>query len=182
MLPYHGHREWVRAFWLVVALWAGLVVGIVLPGAPLERAAMAAGAAVLIGAVPLVRYREARIFYRFSARALRLYARVARFLLLALCYGIVFVAVGAAGSALRLRRPAPGDSLWEAGRTLPADAYPSEHGAASPGARGHWRAALALATGSGNAWTLALVPFMFMIAVLDTEDEAPYPVGIYTLF
>jgi hypothetical protein len=182
MLPYHGHREWVRAFWLVVGLWAGLVVGLALPGGPGERAAMAAVAAVLVGGAPVVRYREARTVYRLSARALRLYARLARFVLLALCYGIVFVAVGAAGSALRLRRPAPGDSLWEAGRTLPADAYPSQHGAASPGARRRGRAILAWATNSGNAWTLALVPFLFLVAALDTEDEAPYPVGIYTLF
>jgi hypothetical protein len=182
VLPYRGDRQWVRAFWLVAALWSGLVVGIALPGGWGNRAALAAVAAVLIGAIPVARYREARIIYRLSARALRLYARVARFVMLALCYGIVFVTVGAAGSTLRLRRPAAGDSLWEAGQTLPADAYPSQHGAASPGSRRRSRAILAWATSSGNAWTLTLVPFLLLVTALDTEDEAPYPVGIYTLF
>jgi hypothetical protein len=181
-LPYHGHRAWVRAFWLAMALWAGLVVGVVVPFGPAERAVAAALAAVLVGAVPVVRYREARTLYRLGVRASRLYARLARFALLALCYGIIFVAVGAAGSALRLRRPAPGDSLWEAGRTLPPGAYRSQHGAESPGTRRRWRAILDWATDSGNAWALTLVPFLLLVAALDTEDEAPYPVGIYTLF
>ena len=182
VLPYHGHRVWVSAFWLALALWVGLGVGVALPGGPGERAVVAALAAVLVGAVPVVRYREARALYRFGVRASRLYARVARFALLALCYGIVFVAVGAAGSALRLGRPAPGESLWESGRTLPAGAYRSQHGAGSPGPRRRWRAIMAWATDSGNAWVLPLVPFLLLIAALDTEDEAPYPVGIYTLF
>ena len=183
VLPYHGQRAWVRAFWLAMAFWAGLVVGVVLPGGPGERAVTAAIAAVLVGAVPVVRHREARALYQLGVRASRLYARLARFALLALCYGIVFVAVGAAGSALRLRRPAPGDSLWEARPTLPAGAYRSQHdGAGSPGARRRWRAILAWATDSGNAWALTLVPFLLLVAALDTEDEAPYPIGIYTLF
>ena len=181
-LPYQGDRAWVRAFWLAMACWAALAVGVVLPGGPGERAAAAAIAAVLVGAVPVVSYRGARTLYRLAVRASRLYARIARFAVLALCYGIVFVAVGAAGSALRLRRPAPGDSLWEAGQTLPADAHRSQHGAGSPGVRRRWRALLAWATDSGNAWILPLVPFLFLVAALDTEDEAPYPVGIYTLF
>jgi hypothetical protein len=165
-----------------MALWAGLIVAVVVPGGPGGRAVAAVLAAVLVGAVPVVRYREARTLYRLGVRASRLYARLARFILLALCYGIVFVAVGATGSALRLRRPAPGDSLWEARRTLPWGAYRSQHDAESPGTRRRWRAFLAWATTSNNAWTLTLVPFLLLVAALDTEDEAPYPVGIYTLF
>ena len=182
VLPYQAQLAWVRAFWLAMALWAGLVVGLALPGGPGRRVLAAVVAAVLVGGVPLVRLPEARRLYRLWVRASRLYARLARFALLALCYGIVLVA-GAAGSALRLRRPVPGESLWEVRRTLSTDAYRSQYEAAGSSAVGHrWGAILSWAGQSGNAWALALVPFLLLAAALDTEESAPYPVGIYTLF
>jgi len=182
VLPHQGQRAWVRAFWLAMAFWAGLVVGLVMPGSPGWCALTAVVAVVLVGCVPLARPREARWLYRLWVRASRLYARLARFALLTLCYGIVLVA-GAAGSALRLRRPMHGESLWEARRTLPTDAYRSQYEGAGSSAVGHrWRAILAWAAQSGNAWALALVPFLLVVAALDMDEGAPYPVGIYTLF
>ena len=183
VLPYHGRQAWVRAFWLAMALWAGLIVGVFLPGGHGRRTLAAVVAAILVGAVPLVRPREAGRLYRLWVRASRLYARTARYLVLALCYGMVFVAVGVAGSALRLRRPEAGDSLWEAGRTLTTDTYRSQHETAKASESGsRWRAVVTWAAESGNAWAFALVPFLLLSVALDTDEEAPYPVGIYTLF
>jgi hypothetical protein len=182
VLPSYARQSQVRAFWFVMAFWVGLAVAALAPLSVEGRALADIAAAFLVATTPLIRPREARVVYRLWTRGARLYARGARYALLALCYGIVLTAVGVTGSRLWLRRPAPGESLWEVRRTLPASAYRSQYDDPAPELRHRWRAVVDWACQSRNAWVLALAPFLVLVEAFDTEDEAPQPVGIYTLF
>ena len=45
-----------------------------------------------------------------------------------------------------------------------------------------WRALVDWAVRSGNWWVLFLLPFLVVLATLDTDEQGRYPAGIYTLF
>ena len=188
VLPSHARRAWVKAFALALALWMGLGVALIAavvtdarPSAP--AAALAVSVAMLVGTGGVACPAAVVPVYRLWRRVSRFYARSARFALLALCYAIVLVAVGAAGSSLRLRRPAPGDSLWGVRRTQSPSTYRSQfEGVGLPWTGRPWRAVVAWALLPHNAWAIFLLPLFLALSALVTEEQAPYPAGIYTLF
>jgi hypothetical protein len=194
----HARRAWVRAFALIVALWilvgGALAVAIFAGDHWRGWAAFTAAVSVLLATVGLARPQVLVPVYRLWARTARAYARVARLVLFALCYAVITV-VGTGGAALRLRRPAPGDSLWTARETQPRSTYRSPFEGTGPSWTGRpWRALAAWALrrpfvddgeahgARVNAWAVTLIPFIVLVSFFDTDENVPHPAGIYTLF
>lgn len=182
VLPPRPRRAWLRSFGVAAGLWAGLAVLLLAPFDLPGRLAAAVLVLLLGGVAPIARPAGSARVYRLWNRIARGYARLARAALLAVCYGVVAL-VGVAGTALRLRRPEPGESLWLARDTLATEAYGSQHD--RPGKAWHgrqWAAVLAWAARTGNGWAVFLVPFLALVATLEEDERRDVPVGIYTLF
>jgi hypothetical protein len=182
VLPSRPRRAWLRAFNLTAALWVATGVGALSPLAPLPRAAVAAlAAAVIIGAAAVFS-RQTEYLYRLWVRGSRLYARIARWWLLALCHA-VFSIVGVAGSSLILARPAPGGSMWQDAHALSTEAYASQFEGRGHGWPGRpWRSLFDWTARSDNVWFIFVIPLVFLLSALDTGEPAPQSTDIYTLF
>lgn len=165
-----------------MGLWAGIVAGALVPLAVVPRIAVAVLLGIAVAGAFRLRPRDGAALYRLWGRAARLYAKVVRRVLLMLCHAVISLA-GLAGTSLVLARPAANRSLWHARETLPTSAYGSQFEAAGPGWTGRpWRALVDWAVRSRNVWLIALVPFLVILSLLETEEESRYPAGIYTLF
>jgi hypothetical protein len=183
VVPARPRRAALRAFWLTMGAWAGLGTAVVMPLDVVSRlvAGLLVAALIVVGA--WLRPREAGGLYRLWARASRLYSRITQLVLLRLCHGVVFVAVGWAGSTLRLAPPRADESLWAQRSTLATGAYRSQfEGSNGTAPVGAWAATATWAMRSGNLWALVLVPVLVLIAALETDDRQRFPAGIYTLF
>jgi hypothetical protein len=182
VLPLRPGRAGLSAFRLTMGLWLALAAGALAPLALLPRAAVAVIAGGLFILVATFCPHQTEGFYRLWVRASRLYVRVARRWLLRLCYAVIAVA-GVAGSSLILARPAPGRSMWQAVDTLPPQAYASQSETPGPGRPGRpWSDLVDWAIRSHNAWVVFMVPLLFLLSVLDTEEQRQPVAGIYTLF
>jgi hypothetical protein len=111
-------------------------------------------------------------------------ARVARYMLLRICFSIIFV-VGWSGASLQLARPTPTESLWVRRGTLAPHMYAHQYVVAAPTSNhaGWTKTYLSWARRSGNFWAVSLLPFFILLAVVDTDQRDPgFPANIYTLF
>lgn len=186
ILPSPPRRAWLRSFWLVSSAASGVFVGLLsaLLVAPVWFATGVILACVM--AVPGLLWPQlVSRPYRVWNWMARSFARRARFVLMGLCYFVIFVAVGRAGSLLQLRRPSSNTSLWLPRGTLASSAYFHQYDAPAPELpqTGRLRAYLSWALGSGNAWAVCLVPFLLLLKPLQAEQEgSSFPTNIYTLF
>jgi hypothetical protein len=122
--------------------------------------------------------------YRVWNRLARDFAHYASLLLMGICFYIIFVAVGRAGSSLRLARPTATQSLWVPRKTLAPTTYGNQHAIATEGSlkKGQIASLFSWALHSGNLWTCCLLPFLILLSLFETEQENSVPAGIYTLF
>jgi hypothetical protein len=174
-------RAQLRAFWLVQSACAAFLAMIV--GVVAGRRYMLLGIFFgLLMALPgLWRPHAISGFYRAWDRWAERYALWARMLLLRICYYVVFAAVGCAGSIIR--RDPKSRSLWMPRTTLSPDAYLSQYDLTLPGVSRSWAAGyLVWAYKSGNIWACCLLPFLILIAALETQRGKAHPASIYTLF
>mgnify|MGYP001340470439 CR=1 FL=1 len=181
-LPARPDRNWLRSFSVAFALGAGLVTIALAQVLGTRQPLRLAVAVTLVIAVPgLLRPLLMYKIYRGWNRLARGYARVARHLLLRVCYYTVFALVARAGSALRVERPAPGTSLWTPRSTLPPATYTSQD--ASPAASKDGLAGVLLwSIRSGQLWAIFLVPFLALLRMLEAEAKGGPPADIYTLY
>lgn len=122
----------------------------------------------------------ARLYIAWSSLA-ELYATRARRLVLKICYFVVFAAVGRAGSAMQTT--AVRESLWVSRATKPPENYGSQCDMAMRDSSRSWALTyLNWAGRSRNVWAAGLLPFLMLIAALDTQKSTSSPVAIYTLF
>ena len=183
VVPARPRRAAFRGFWLTMGVWAGLGTALIVPIGLAPRLGAAVLAAALVVLASRLRAREAEQLYRLWARASRFYARITRLVLLRLCHGVVLVGAGLAGSTLRLAPSPPGESLWVDRSTLSTAAYRNQFEALNGTVpRGPWATMATWAIRSGNVWAVVLVPFLALIAALETDDRQQFPAGIYTLF
>jgi len=180
-LPLSPRRSWLQAFWLVVVFAPGSLIALLADGSP--RLYILLGTSVAGVAWFGLRIPQVVIFvYRIWNRAARIFAKCATDWTMAVCFYIVFLAVGRAGSALSLTPNAPNKSTWIPRSAGPLDASLSPENASAPG----WIRACALwAARTSNEWTYFLIPFFVLLSALGNEgeeEEALAPVGIYTLF
>ena len=155
-MPQPPRIAWLKSFWLIMSVMTGILVSAL-------GAWLVATHWILLGVVVTVtvaipgwlRPEVAMWSYKLWDRLARGFARYARGWLTLVCFQVVFVVVGLAGSSLGLKRPQPGRSLWR-GRETDAD---STKPAVEGGRR--WIAAFcAHAMKTGNGWALCLVPFL----------------------
>jgi hypothetical protein len=175
-------RAQLRAFWLLQSACATLLVTIA-GGLLGGRRYLWLGivAAVLFWLCGFWRPSVVASVYGAWERCAEWYAKAARSLVLKICYYVVFAAVGRVGS--RIERDSGNGSLWLRRSTLPAEAYASQCDVPLPASSRSWAISyLAWARASGNFWAAGLLPFLILIAALDTSENNAYPAAIYTLF
>jgi hypothetical protein len=111
-------------------------------------------------------------------------ARWSGLILMAISFYIVLVAVGRAGSSLKLNQSDSDESLWIPRQTLVPKAYQAQYpnSARPPLETGFVFPFISWAVRSGNFWACFLFPFIWLFSALDARPENDLPGDIYTLF
>lgn len=182
MVPAEGRRAVVRSFWLMLGTGALASVAVIASalGAP-PVIALAAGAAVGLTAA-LVPFTDnpfaSRVYHAWNGRIVRPIAAAVTSTIVRVCFGIVVAAAGGSSSAI-----AP-SGAWSPRRSLGPGAYGNPGAAAgSEWPQTGWLSGyLRWARTSGNAWTVALLPFLAVLSLLGQGEDEPPPANIYTLF
>jgi hypothetical protein len=183
-LPAEGRRAFVRAWWLALAaasLGGGAALSVAAGTSFVSALTIGMVAAALVAAVPLMFDSFARrAYYAWNARIVRPVARVVAAAALRICFFIVIAAVGRVGA--NAGSTAPG--RWSPRRSLGRDAYrgPSADVDRGNAGRGWLSEYVRWGRATQNAWSLSLLPFLALMRVLPSEDEASPAPGIYTLF
>jgi hypothetical protein len=122
--------------------------------------------------------------YRAWNRLARQFSKLARLWVLGTTYYLVIVAVGRAGSFLRLHRPEASASLWMPRKALAPNAYGRQHATpTSSSPFSSWIASyLSWTVQTRNYWASCLLPFLVLLWALEPEQETNVPTDLYTLF
>ena len=183
-LPPEDRRTVLRSFWLVFSLISGIGLWLVgrLLHVPFSLTIGLIGGACC-GLLVFADQEFVRRLYRaWNRRLVRPFADLASRAVMGICFFIIFLTTGSAGSRIRLR----GHRLttWQRRSSVPGDVY--ELPFASPGelsARVGWiRSYLHWAVRSGNAWSISLIPFLWFLRLLSGDKEKTVEANIYTLF
>lgn len=191
MMPKPPTRAALRAFWVLVSVVAGLVLGVGLTMLDLVSSAGAVTVGVL-AVVGLAGFGIARPYavsfpYRvWNWLAAQVAARL-RTYVTGVCFFTVVLAAGRAGSAPRFLAASSGESMWTPRESQALAAYASQcHDPRAASTRGRWTVGMRRwARRSGNHWALAVVPFLVVLRLLDTDEHqgsAAPTSDIYTLY
>ncbi len=184
IIARHPRRAYLRSFWISLCLVLG-TAGALLAGlwsASLDTTVLLVTgmlAVALFGYLypPIAKRPYAAMYHCFEY-----YGQLLRFCLKLVCFFLVFVAVGRAGSKLPVA-PRPAGSMWLPRSSTPAEEFDSEFEGTQGDENPHWTATyLAWAHRSGNGWAVMLLPFLVLLSVLEPEEERSFPANIYTLF
>ena len=172
---YHTRRAWLRAFWLVqsaviaVLLWAVLVA--------IGRPSVGAlGVFVALALPGWIWPRALEKPYRAWNLVVRRFAELASAIVTRVCIWFVFPAAGMVGSQMKMK---PGDAAgfgW-APRDVSDGATPTPQ-------RSDWLASfLAWSRRADNGWSVALLPFLTLLALLEEDpEEETLEHDVYTLY
>jgi hypothetical protein len=176
-LPAPPRRAHLAAFAGALGLVGGVALGALLGVAASPAwAALGPGLGTVLAAVGVLRPRAVAPLYAAWSGLEARYRRVARLAVKAAAF-LPLVAMGPGGDArLGLAAPEPARSLWLP-RTPDADA--PGVGAARGGLV---RSYAGWAARGGRWWTLALLPFLVLLAAIDADTEPTLPTQTYTLF
>lgn len=105
-------------------------------------------------------------------------------IILCVCFFVILVLVGRFGSALKVKRDMPANSLWSPKGTIPIAVYESQSTfpTCSPAARSWELCYLTWSSKSRKYWTWFLLPFLYLLSILEPERNETAPQGIYTLY
>jgi hypothetical protein len=180
-LPYTPGRRLLLSFYaaigasllMLILAWAAL--------SPASHPPWPAVAAVLM-LLPLLGLSAAGLAaYRAWNRCARAVAALSRGCVLRLCYVLVLLPAGVQRPLLTVERPAAPTSGWyPKARVTPLTYAPRPR--ARDSREAGWRALTGWAAATGNRWACALVPFLVLLNLLDTQADAEVPREIYTLF
>jgi hypothetical protein len=185
-IPSEERRALVRGFWLTIS---GLTAMPWLAVAWWTRQAAFAYVgvfgAVLLGLVSSVGEGFVwRVYRAWNRRLVRPFTTLATRVVTAICFFIVFVAVGRAGSRMRLAVTGGASTSWASRTSLARDAYrtlfavASSERADASWIANYWR----WATQTENFWAVSLLPFLAVLNLLTDEEEIAVQTNIYTLF
>lgn len=187
ILPSAARRRWRLSLWLVLSPIGGAALATVatLAGIGGPSALLVALGTLGCAAVGVLWPGATRRLYaQWNACAVWV-ARAASAILRRLCFYVVLVAAGWAGSTLAIERPTAGRSLWVPRNAVGGGTYLHPHAAGEGGAPpGGWiEAYVRWAVGSNSAWALCLLPFWLLLFAFRYEQpEAGVPTHTYTLF
>jgi hypothetical protein len=180
-LPRHPNLAWTLSFWF--AADALLAAALALPIALLVSPAWSLSvlvAAAAVAAVGLFRPALAERPYRaWNALAMR-YADIAREVVLRVCYFVVLASTARTGSRFEAARPRNGCSSWERKRAPGIENY--DRRTAGPVSTRWVARYLAWSRRSGNLWADCLLPFVFLLMMLEKNDEEGPSTKLYTLY
>lgn len=185
MLPSRPRRAWLTSFWLVIAFLGGSVIGVILV---ILKSAVWFGVGIMIGALiampGLLWPQSISILYEKWHKLSEFYARATRVVVKGACFYLVFAACGLVGSTLRLTRPSTGQSMWQPRATHEPSTYLQQYETATKGSlhKGWKRSYVSWAVSSGNLWAVCLLPWLMLVAALDTDEQEGTPSTLYTLF
>lgn len=184
LLPI-ARPAYLKSFALGVSFLGAVIMGVILWWFGFEGALRVA-AIVAIGGSTIGVAQPAAVtkLYGYWNTLARYFARGARWLLMAICFYIVFAAVGRTGTSLNLLRATVDRSLWTPKKPVSSKAFHHEHdanGDSEPGE--NWLASYYLwAKESKQIWALTLLPFLGMLAAVEIYVDRRFPSGVYTLF
>jgi hypothetical protein len=185
LLPTTHRRAMLRGFWITISAIGGLMIGAL---AHLFGSSWAIGtgifAAVLL--LALVFIQEAfvwRLYRGWNRLLVRPFTAIVQHVITRLCYFIIFVAVGRAGSRLPVTASSSQNSFWterdlqaqtDLGSASVRVGFVPEHG---------WvRGYCSWARTSGNIWAIALLPFLMILRICSRPQAETAGFNIYTLF
>ncbi len=184
-LPFPRTRGALIGFWLVICGSAGACLSLVLGrfmGWPYGVGTF--GLFIGVSLPVLVFPRMAAFPYRVWHFAARRFSQLAERMLLWISFYVVAMPVGWIGGRLVLDRPAPGESLWAPRSTQKAGTYPLQDGVMPERFTSQARSLelLVWMVRSRHYWAAGLLPFIYLISVLQVEDRPAPTANIYTLF
>jgi hypothetical protein len=184
LLP-SARAAYLRSFSIILALLNGLFVYVLSHW--LNLGVLFSFVVVLAVGFPLLGLVRPKIMlksYRLWNLSANYFARVARLFLMGICFYIILLAVGRAGTSMSLARPRPDESLWLSKKTLSPDTYAYEFAASGKHfpEKGWLRSYLCWARVSGHVWAMFLVPLLAMLSAVEIYRDRRFPAGVYTLF
>jgi hypothetical protein len=183
-LPINPRRLELRSFWLICS--AFVATAVVVTGWRFNALlSLAFGVLVVVPICMIVIVREPfvlRLYQGWNNRLVRPVADFATYLVLGICFFIVFVITGALGSRLRLGGNAT--TMWERRSSLPGQAYnlPSANEGQLSMDAGWIRNYFSWAGRSNNFWAISLLPFLIVLRFISNERQQREESNIYTLF
>ena len=183
-VPEEDRRIVLRSFWFLVsaifavlASLAGWLIGLPawLPG----TVVFVVAGSVAFTQEQLVR----RLYHAWNNRIIRPLSNFVTAIILRICLFLVFAGTGRAGSRLQLAGLT--GTMWsnrDSDRNHTAEVPFVASGGAAPTSRGWIRNYLRWAFQTQNVWAVSLIPFLWMLRMVSTEEPAAAGGNIYTLF
>jgi hypothetical protein len=182
-LPAEARRTALRSFWVLLSILFGTGVWLAsycfhLPFSLLLGLAVSAVFGLLVFAKEnLVR----RLYHAWNRKLVQPLASLAASAVMGICFFIIFVGVGRAGSLVRL--DGHGRTTWRRRSSLLRDAYQLPFNSKGKSPQVGWiRSYLHWAARSGNAWSICLIPFLCFLKLLSNAETKEVEGNIYTLF
>jgi hypothetical protein len=185
-LPVPLHRARLMSFWLVLCVGCAILFGGIAwrcfsPVWSAVAVVVVLGCALIGLRSPNLIFRPYRLWNKLAA-SLAYYVRL---WLMGICFHFVFVAVGQMGSSFPLGGPRTGPSCWV--KRVPHTSWAPDKCAGNTievSPRQDWvRDFCTWTMKTGNGWALCLLPFLFLLALLEgEEEESTFPASMYTLF
>ena len=183
-VPEEDRRIVLRSFWLLISAIFAALASIVawMIGVPWWMAGVPVFAVAGLFAFTkehLVR----RLYHAWNNRIIRPLSNIVTAIILRVCLFLVFATTGRTGSRLQLAGLS--GTMWMArdpklNRTSSFPFVGSE--GTTAGSRGWLRSYLRWAFQSHNVWAITLIPFLWMLRMVSTEEPAAAGGNIYTLF
>ena len=185
ILPNQPRRIGLIGFWLTVSTSFALLISLLLWLLSFPQWFWV-GVILILGLALFGILQPASVSrpYRFWNRMAGYFARRASLLLMAICYFVIFVAVGLAGARILIAAPVPIQSMWVPRRTEAPAEYASQYDCETKEVPAeNWISVLlSWARRSGNLWACCLLPFLLLLSYLETGKESSVSGSIYTLY
>jgi len=183
-LPSHPSRACLIAFWLSLTLVSSLMAALLLymlVSLQLSGLGFVSGPIIFL---PILLWAKGLMFcYRVWNKLAREISRFARKVILRICFHVIFVAAGFAGSSMRIDRLTPKQSLWANRETLSSNSYFGQHRVGPKRSPTNWLSSVfSWSRQSGDLLPFCLLPFLWLLRALEPKQETEVPSDIYTLF
>jgi hypothetical protein len=184
-LPAPPRRAHLRAFCFALCALLGSVAIVILRLLGISHAfAVSAVAAIALTCLGFLATESIWPVYAIWNKAAQLAGRLVRLALTAICFFIVFAAVGRLGARFDGAHSTTAKSSWVRRRTRAAKLHSAAvvQQSDDSGQKGWMSAYMAWAIGTGNLWAVVLLPFLSLLALVAEDQDEAVPVHVYTLF
>ncbi|HQU31705.1 MAG: hypothetical protein HRU72_08005 [Planctomycetia bacterium] len=183
---FRDNRIWLINFWISLSLVCCLFFGAFLwlltyPLWPVYGTGL-----ILLLILPiLLRLRVLTTLYKAWNKIANYYVRFASLLIMGICYYIIFVAAGMAGTRFIREISSDQKSMWKPRKTLAPNAYGSQYDfiTGNPLKKKGWALTFfSWSWRSGNLWACFLLPLLILLSFFETDQKTSVSANIYTLY